>query len=431
MLNIWSRSLLLCLIGGTAAFAPNKNANNIKNVNAGSMSAAVNASSPESYARRIVGNSMTTSSAITALSLSASSDNDGGIEEENIRTLLDSALNADSDMASKLLDTISSLRKKDAQDELTALLDDILDRVDGGGKPIWTKLRITSKFSRRSRLAALSRLLDISTPEASDNDDDTEDAKKGRRRRSLVIALRSIIVSETSSENEGDAKVVKGVPIYKIEKAARKDLKEAISTKDMESRLPPGLETPKYDVVVKRPKFEIREYESFAVCSVPMAKPRPDAIATDQKISQPQLSGASSFGALAGYLFGKNQQETAMKMTTPVLTTGDGDEKEMAFVLPSTYWDEDALSKAPSPLKNSLVQLKRENGGQRAVVMFGGLATSKEVELKKQQLMKSVETDKEWNVDPNAPITLAQYNDPFTPPWKRLNEVSVPVQPNA
>jgi|AntRauTorckE5430_2_1112549.scaffolds.fasta_scaffold04047_2 hypothetical protein len=427
MFRLLSRFLLLCLVGGTAAFATIKNVNNIKNVDAGMNT--VNASSPESYARNIIGNSMVSASTNTALSLSASSDPDGEHEKnENIQTLLDSALNADSDMASKLLDIISSLRKENKQEELTKVLDDIIHRVDGG-KPVWTKLRITSKFSRRSRLAALSRLLDISTPEASDNADDTDDAKKSRRKRALVIALRSIIVSEESAENEGDAKVVKGVPIYMIEKAARKDLKEASSI-DMSSRLPPGLETPKYDVIVKRPKFEIREYESFAVCSVTMTKPRPDAITTDQKISQPQLSGASSFGALAGYLFGKNQQETAMKMTTPVLTTGDGDEKEMAFVLPSTYWDEDALSKAPSPLENSLVQLKRENGGQRAVVMFGGLASSKEVKAKKQQLMKSLEADKEWCVSPNAPITLAQYNDPFTPPWKRLNEVSVPVQPS-
>ena len=31
----------------------------------------------------------------------------------------------------------------------------------------------------------------------------------------------------------------------------------------------------------------------------------------------------------------------------------------------------------------------------------------------------------EWRTE------LAQYNDPFTPPWKRLNEVSVAVQPSA
>jgi len=119
-----------------------------------------------------------------------------------------------------------------------------------------------------------------------------------------------------------------------------------------------------------------------------------------------------------------------MKMTTPVLTTGEGDEKEMSFVLPSTYWGDDgSLSTAPSPLENSLVKLKRDNGGQRAVSMFGGFASSKDVESKKKELLASLDSDTDWCVVAVASITLAQYNDPFTPPWKRLNEVSVPVHP--
>ena len=436
MSSLWCRFLFLALTSA-AAFAPNGNAPVNVNANANNLNTAGNTSSPESYARQIVAPISHTPTR-TALSMGASSDQeDTGDDTTSTRTetktLLENALNADADAATKLLDSISSFRQNSAQVEMTAFLDNILDMVDGGKKPIWTRLRITSKISRRSRLSALSRLLDISTPEAGDNevDTDTEEAKKGRRRRALVVALRSLVVldSEPSAETENEvARTRKGASIYNIEKAARKDLKEALSSQDMESRLPPGLETPKYTVTVKRPKFEIREYEAFTVCSVPMAKPRPDATATDQKISQPQLSGASSFGALAGYLFGKNQQETAMKMTTPVFTTGDGDGKEMAFVLPSTYWDEDSLSKAPSPLENSLVKLKREIGGQRAVVMFGGFASSKEVELKKQQLMKSLKADKEWGAVENATVTVAQYNDPFTPPWKRLNEVSVPVQ---
>lgn len=446
MSSLWCRFLFLALTSA-AAFAPNGNAPvNVNNANTNNLNTAGNTSSSESYARRIVGTPISHTPTCTALAMGASSDQeDTGDDTTSTRTetktLLENALNADADAATKILDAISSFRQNSAQVEMTAFLDNILDMVDGGKKPIWTRLRITSKISRRSRLSALSRLLDISTPEAGDNevDTDTEEAKKGRRRRALVVALRSLVVSvsvsvsepsaETETENENEvAPTRKGASIYSIEKAARKDLKEALSSQDMESRLPPGLETPKYIVTVKRAKFEIREYEAFTVCSVPMAKPRPDATATDQKISQPQLSGASSFGALAGYLFGKNQQETAMKMTTPVFTTGDGDGKEMAFVLPSTYWDEDSLSKAPSPLENSLVKLKREIGGQRAVVMFGGLATSKEVELRKQQLMTSLKADKEWGAVENATVTVAQYNDPFTPPWKRLNEVSVPVQ---
>ena len=51
-----------------------------------------------------------------------------------------------------------------------------------------------------------------------------------------------------------------------------------------------------------------------------MSKPREDPSKTDAEIANPQLKGASGFGALAGYLFGKNEHATAMKMTTPVFT---------------------------------------------------------------------------------------------------------------
>ncbi len=367
-----------------------------------------------------------------SLTLGSTKDKSSDGSEPQVSELLDRALNADTDATSSILSQINNLRQAggdgnapNQQDELTNFLDGILSLVDGAKMPIWTKIRITSKISRRARRVALRRLLDISTPSAPD-DNDTDEAKQGRRRRALVVALRSLMPSEDGDE------MTKGKDaspsIYTVEKAARKDLKTKISTEDMKSRIPPGLETPKYDVIVKRNKYEVREYESFSVCSVPMAKPRPDASSTDRKVSQPQLAGASSFGALAGYLFGKNEEKVAMKMTTPVLTTGEGDDKEMAFVLPSEYWEDD-LSKAPSPLQNSLVQLKKDAGGNRAVTMFGGFVSSKEAEAKKKELLANLESDKDWAPVEGALATIAQYNDPFTPPWRRLSEVSIQVKP--
>ena len=351
-------------------------------------------------------------------------------EDFNISELLNKALKGDTEAASTVLDKIRTMRQEGAQEDMTNLLNTILGLTDAEKMPFWTKFRITSKLSKRSRLVSLHRVLNISTPAPSSDGEDTEEAKQDRRRRAVVVALRSIVNASDNEEEEQSTS--KGLSISRIEKLARKDLKQNVSSEDMKSRIPEGLETPKYDVIAKRPTFEIREYESFSVCSVPMMKSRPDAATTDRKVSQPQLAGASSFGALAGYLFGKNEEQKAMKMTTPVLTTGEGDQKEMAFVLPSEYWDSgnadaDALSKAPSPLENSLVQLKKNEGGQRAVSMFGGFASSKEVEAKKKELLAKLASDSEWKPVDDAAVALAQYNDPFTPPWKRLSEVSVPV----
>ena len=168
-----------------------------------------------------------------------------------------------------------------------------------------------------------------------------------------------------------------------------------------------------------------------------MVKSRSESSKTDQKLGAPELKGASSFGALAGYLFGKNDQSTAMKMTTPVFTTNPGevssepnqqDEQNMEFVLPSNYWGTENLSKAPKPLESSGVTLQERESETRAVLMFSGYASKKEAEKRKKELLSSLsKSDSKWRPIEDS-LTLAQYNDPFTVPWRRVNEVSVSVK---
>jgi len=372
--------------------------------------------------------------------------------------LLDEALYSNSTAANLLLNEISKFRSDGKQAELDSFLNQLLYLVDEGiedeglsnGRnklPWWTKIRFMGKLSRRARRASLRRVLNFSTPSSSEeneNEVDIDEAtaqNKRNRRRALVIVLRSLAEmssgEEESVDNDDDTSSTtttqkkrkkEGIAILNVERAAQKDMKNTATYKDMDSRIPAGLETPKYTVVMRKKGYEIRNYDAFSVCSVPMAKPRPsNKSKTDEPISNPQLSGASSFGALAGYLFGKNEQSTSMKMTTPVLVTGEGNEKEMSFVLPSTYWDESGLGKAPKPFNDSLVSLRRDTGGNRAVMMFGGVAKKSDVKAKNTELLKFLGSNKEWDVEEKASITLAQYNDPFTLPWKRRNEVSVAV----
>ena len=343
-------------------------------------------------------------------------------------SLLDDALQSNITAAATLLAKISVLEGRDRE----AFVSNLLDTIDSTD-PWWSKIRPLTRFSRRARRASLRRVLDLSTPIASEEEQAGDELDQRSRRRSLVIILRSL----AKQEDEGAQVMVQSpsrnhVPaIVLLEKAARRDARATIRPQDMINRLPRGLETPNYTVVVERPTFEVRHYDPFAVCSVAMNKPRPvDATdTTDAKVSNPQLAGASSFGALAGYLFGKNQQQTSMKMTTPVLSSGDGDARQMSFVLPSDYWQEDGLNSAPKPLDGSGVTLQRDEGGLRAVVMFGGFATKKDVETRTHQLLEGLRKDKEWQADQDASVCLAQYNDPFTPPWKRRNEVSIKAVP--
>lgn len=389
--------------------------------------------------------------------------------------LLDQSLSrstSSKEAAKLLLDELSKQRKRDEtngiingnadgkESQVEIFLNELLDLIaiddsdstsGSSTLPWWTGILWTSKVSKRARRASLRRVLEYSMPREEESGDDSSpadkvEATKRRQRRTLVNILRSLANVPTpdtnNSSDEGlwkNREERKKFGIRTIETSARREMNNNKST-DLVSRVPEGLETPKYDVIVKRSfqssnrrsvEMEIRNYSAFSVCAVPMMKARPkNSSQTDKKLSNPQLAGASSFGALAGYLFGKNQDSKSMSMTTPVLTVGDGDEKEMSFVMPSDFWGEGSLDKAPKPMKDSLVQLKRQEGGTRAVIMFGGFAGKGEVEYRRKQLLEGVNEDTEWIVESDdSPITLAQYNDPFTPPWKRRNEVSVPVVP--
>lgn len=328
--------------------------------------------------------------------------------------LLDDVLRGNSTAASEAVGMLTEVRGTETMEEY---LSDMTP-PEMNDFPLWARLPGMAKVSRRARQLRLRRLLEISTPTAEDESEDSEESKNKRTRRALFVLIRNIADSDNYS------------CISEVLSIAKRDAAdENVSSEEMMKRTP-DLETPKYEVVGSRKGgFEIRRYEQFSVCSVTMNELKSSGSdrVSASKISNPQLSGASSFGALAGYLFGKNQDEKAMKMTTPVLTVGEGDEKTMSFVLPSDYWKTDTLSDAPQPLADSAVKISSVDGSTRAVIAFGGYGGK--AQTKSKRLTELLESDKEWRAVADAPVTLAQYNDPFTPPWKRRNEVSVLVEP--
>lgn len=334
--------------------------------------------------------------------------------------LVDEILRGNATAAVAAVDALMEVR---GTDKMEQYLRDMLP-PEKSRLPFWTRLPLT-RFSRRARQLRLSRLLELSTP-AVDSDDatgarnsiqDDEESKNRRARQALFVLLRNIA-------NDPDG--FKG--ISELLATAKKN---DVSSEEMLKRTP-DLETPKYNVLFSDQKgYEVRRYDAFSVCSVRMGELKASGSDRESaaKLSNPQLSGASSFGALAGYLFGKNEEEKAMKMTTPVLSEGEGDSRTMSFVLPSSYWKDGDILRAPKPLPDSAVKVSSVDGCERAVLMFSGFGRKTDVESRSKRLREILESDKEWRPIEDAPVTLAQYNDPFTPPWKRRNEVSIPVAP--
>jgi SOUL heme-binding protein len=345
--------------------------------------------------------------------------------EQTYATLVD-AIGFNASAATTLLSELGKLRERGASREtVNAFLDDLLSKGPDSPLPFWARSKRLGRFSRRARMSSLRRTIDRTTPPANDNEDSNKEQEQvaERRRRTLVSVLRSIV-------SEAEEEVASKDPlIVRVEKRAIQAEKDDAT--NLRNRLPQGLETPKYEIIPSQftgsKNIEIRKYAPYSVCAVSMNKPRPASSGkTDAKLQMPEMGGASSFGALAGYLFGKNEESTAMKMTTPVFTSplAEGD-RQMEFVLPSNYWD--SVTTAPKPFSDSGVTLQEKRQGYRAVLMFGGYASKTEVERRKKDLFAALDNDLEWKSIDEEP-TVAQYNDPFTPAWKRLNEVSIGVE---
>ena len=201
--------------------------------------------------------------------------------------------------------------------------------------------------------------------------------------------------------------------VLRLEREARRRARLSASFDEMLERTP-KIGTPAFEIVEEQGAFQVRRYEDFSV--VRTARQR--AVSDDGvKLGEPKMSGAGAFQALAGYIFGKNKREEKMAMTTPVFTRAG----QMEFVLPKEYWKD--LGKAPAPVSN--VELTYGEGGLVAAAYYGGYATTDEVKKRSAELVAAIEAS-DYAVA--GETYSAAYNDPFTPPWRRRNEVLVPVE---
>lgn len=254
--------------------------------------------------------------------------------------------------------------------------------------------------SYRVKLGCLNRVLDIFIADEIKGIKDlpNNDISNSRRR-----ALSAILFQ-----------LQKNKSIRSLERDASKSTAD-VSIEEMLQRTP-KLETPLYTVVDARKYWEVREYKEFSCCSTVM-------------------SNESGFNTLAGYIFGKNQLNETMAMTTPVISQSlaDGSVRKMSFIMPSRFWDNGSQSAPPKPVDNKVV-IETKGGGvlekttTLAVIYFGGYASENQVNLYKQKLISALNDDNMWKMKDDATLPfIFQYNDPFQPPWSRRNEIAINV----
>jgi hypothetical protein len=168
-----------------------------------------------------------------------------------------------------------------------------------------------------------------------------------------------------------------------------------------------NIETYPYKVIKKYDTFEIRNYEATLFTSV--------------KLSTKEYKKASSkgFSILAGYIFGKNEKNEKIAMTSPVSMSLD-DSMTMMFMVPKKK-NKETL---PQP-SNSQIEFREEPAKTVAAITFGGCWVNDEkIEKYKNKLIASLEAKE-------IPYTNRFYFLGYNPPYEvfnRKNEVIVELQ---
>lgn len=155
---------------------------------------------------------------------------------------------------------------------------------------------------------------------------------------------------------------------------------------------------PPYEVVSRLPDgVEIRRYEEQTWIS---AAPGADN---------------ASFRVLASYIFGGNRENRQVAMTAPVIT-----DERMSFILPEGMTPESA----PAP-DGQAIDFERVPSRRVATLQFSWWTTEGRVEAKMAALRGTLA---DHGVETTGGFFLMRYNDPWTPPFLRRNEVGVEVR---
>ena len=166
-----------------------------------------------------------------------------------------------------------------------------------------------------------------------------------------------------------------------------------------------GIETYPYTVLKTYDGFEIRQYESRLFTSV--------------KLTSNDYSKVSSkgFSILAGYIFGGNETNEKIAMTSPVTMSLD-DSMTMMFMVPK-----DSENKLPKPNDNQ-IQFKEEPAKKVAAITFGGWANQEKIDQYKTQLIEAL---KAQNIAFTDQFYFLGYNAPYETSNRR-NEVIVVLE---
>mmetsp|Transcript_14520 Transcript_14520/g.37645 ORF Transcript_14520/g.37645 Transcript_14520/m.37645 type:complete len:203 (+) Transcript_14520:282-890(+) len=172
-----------------------------------------------------------------------------------------------------------------------------------------------------------------------------------------------------------------------------------------------GVQMPRYEVVAAREgaSYQLRRYQPMAIAECEYEK-RPEG-----------------YTLLDGYTQGgENAAGLPMPRTAPCLMLPCGVPKLMRYMLPSPHTpkDPDAAAVPPPAPSCELVRTRTLEAFDVAVVRFSGYATPDVVFGLRDETKAALAADGIGLApDVDDALVLAQYNELFSLPWKRDNEL--------
>ncbi len=128
-------------------------------------------------------------------------------------------------------------------------------------------------------------------------------------------------------------------------------------------------ETQPYQIIKTEKDFEIRKYPSATMATVSM------------NVKNYKELSSTGFRKLASFIFGGNNANKSIAMTTPVHMDINDSLSSMSFVMPSNYNKENL----PKP-NDSTITIKTSAEEYVAVIRFGGYANDEEIKTQASKL---------------------------------------------
>lgn len=175
---------------------------------------------------------------------------------------------------------------------------------------------------------------------------------------------------------------------------------------------------PKFNIIIEDSEFQIREYPKIIFASVFVNGGYNYAL-------------NRGFSILADYIFGNNkkrssiemtvpvvqQESERMEMTVPVTQVKKNDGYKISFVMPEEY----SLETLPEPMTDRITFEELRNV-RYGIVRFTGFISDGKIK-KKRELLKNFL--KKNNIENTETYFVARYDNPFSIPFLRRNELFI------